>query len=178
MCRPKELRWFYQHGASEIFPDAFTPYRDHIPEAERENLIAAYYQRLTSEDPSIRLAAAKCWTAWEMATSRLIPDDQYLAKADDAPFAEAFARIECHYFVNHIFMPPDTILANIDAIRHIPGIIVQGRYDVVCPPVSAWELHRAWPESELTIVADAGHSVGEPGIAAALVAATDEFAES
>ncbi len=177
MCRPKELRWFYQHGASEIFPDAYAPYRDHIPEAERENLMAAYYKRLTSDDAEVRLAAATRWTAWEMATSRLIPDNQYLARAEDAPFAEAFARIECHYFMNHIFMEEDTILKNIDAIRHIPGVIVQGRYDVVCPPVSAWELHQAWPESELTMVADAGHSVGEPGIAAALIAATDRFAD-
>ena len=176
MCRPKELQWFYQHGASEIFPDAFEPYRTHIPADERGDLMTAYYKRLTSDDAEVRMAAAKCWTAWEMATSRLIPDDQYLAKAEDAPFAEAFARIECHYFMNKIFMEPDTILKNIDRIRLIPGVIVQGRYDVVCPPTSAWELHQAWPESQLTMIADAGHSMGEQGIAAALVAATDRFA--
>jgi proline iminopeptidase len=176
LCRSKELQWFYQHGASEMFPDAFAPYREHIPKDEQHDLISAYYKRLTSDDETTRIEAAKQWTGWEMATSKLIPDADYLKKADDAHFALAFARIECHYFINHIFLEENVILNNIEKIQDIPGIIVQGRYDVVCPPVSAWDLHQAWSKSELLMIADAGHSVGEFGIAQALVAATDRFA--
>lgn len=177
LCRKKELQWFYQHGASEIFPDAFAPYRDHIPKIEQHDLIQAYYKRLTSEDEVTRLNAATQWTRWEMATSKLIPDEDYLQKAQDAHFALAFARIECHYFTNNIFLEDNVILNHIEALQNIPGVIVQGRYDVVCPPVSAWDLHQAWPASKLVMVGDAGHSVGEPGIARALVAATDQFAD-
>lgn len=178
MCRRKELRWFYQRGASEIFPDVFEAYRDHIPETEQEDLMTAYYKRLTSEDPEVRLAAAKQWSAWEMATSRLLPDEDYVAKADDADFALAFARIESHYFVNNIFLEDDFIMKNVHKIEHIPGVIVQGRYDIVCPPVSAWELHKAWPLSQLEMIPDAGHSIVELGIAQALVKATDAYANS
>ncbi len=177
MCRKKELQWFYQSGASEIFPDAFSVYREFIPKDEQGDLIRAYYARLTSSDEQTRLEAARHWTGWEMATSKLIPDEEYLKKAEDAQFALAFARIECHYFVNNIFLEDDVILKNIHAIENIPGVIIQGRYDVVCPPISAWELHRAWPKSELTIVPDAGHSMAEVGIARELVSATNSFAE-
>jgi proline iminopeptidase len=173
MCRKSELHWFYQDGASHIFPDAFEPYRTHIPEAERSDLIRAYYARLTSDDVEVRRAAAKEWTRWEMATSRLFPDPEYLEKAEDLDFAVAFARIECHYFINAIFVEEAHILNHVDRLQEIPTVIVQGRYDVVCPTRSAWELHQAMPHSNLVIVPDAGHSMGEVSIARELVAATD-----
>lgn len=173
MCRKSELHWFYQDGASHLFPDAFEPYRNHIPTDEQSDLISAYYKRLTSDDVEVRRAAAKEWTRWEMATSRLFPDPEYLEKADDLDFAVAFARIECHYFINGIFVEEGFILKRAKAIEHIPTVIVQGRYDVVCPPRSAWELHKAMPQSRLVMVPDAGHSMGEVSIARELVAATD-----
>ena len=175
MCRKSELQWFYQQGASHVFPDAFEPYSQHIPVEERHDLITAYYQRLTHEDVEIRRAAAKEWTRWEMATSRLFPDPEYLDKAEDLDFAVAFARIECHYFINGIFVEDGHILNNVEKIKHIPTTIVQGRYDMVCPTISAWELHKALPESKLIIVPDAGHSMGEPSIARELVNATDNI---
>ncbi len=175
MCRKSELHWFYQEGASHVFPDAFEPYSTHIPESERHELINAYYRRLTDENVDIRRAAAKQWTRWEMATSRLLPDDEYLEKADDLDFAVAFARIECHYFINGIFVEDGHILNNAAKISNIPTTIVQGRYDMVCPTISAWQLHKALPESKLIIVKDAGHSMGETGIARELVNATDSL---
>tara|TARA_B100000963_G_scaffold176903_1_gene153856 strand:+ start:267 stop:1229 length:963 start_codon:yes stop_codon:yes gene_type:complete len=173
MCRKSELHWFYQDGASHLFPDAFEPYRNHIPTEEQNDLISAYYKRLTSDDVEVRRAAAKEWTRWEMATSRLFPDPEYLEKADDLDFAVAFARIECHYFINGIFVEEGFILKRAKTIEHIPTVIVQGRYDVVCPPRSAWELHKAMPQSRLVMVPDAGHSMGEVSIARELVMATD-----
>jgi len=175
MCRRSELLFFYQNGASHIFPDKFQPYRDHIPEAERGDLIQAYYKRLTSEDGDTRRAAAREWTLWEMGTSKLLPDTKYMDKADNLDFAAAFARIECHYFVNKIFLEEAFILKNVDKILNIPVDIVQGRYDVVCPATSAWELHQALPQSKLVIVPDAGHSMGEVGIAKQLVDITNKY---
>ena len=175
MCRKSELHWFYQDGASHIFPDAFDAYRDHIPIEEQNDLIQAYYKRLTDENVEIRRAAAREWTRWEMATSRLFPDPEYLDKAEDLDFAVAFARIECHYFINSIFVEEAYILKNIEQVSHIPTVIVQGRYDVVCPAKSAWELHKAMKTSQLIIVPDAGHSMGEVGIARELVSATDRI---
>jgi len=174
MCRKSELHWFYQDGASHIFPDAFEPYRGHIPPEEQHDLITAYHRRLTSDNAEIRRAAAKQWTLWEMATSYLFPKQDTIEKADDLDFAVAFARIECHYFLNGIFLEEGYILNNVTQISHIPCVIVQGRYDVVCPARSAWELHQALPLSKLRIVADAGHSMGEVGIARELILATDE----
>ena len=173
MCRKSELHWFYQDGASHIFPDAFDHYRDHIPKDEQGNLIEAYYSRLTDSDVDVRRSAAREWTRWEMATSRLFPDPEYLDKAEDLDFAVAFARIECHYFINAIFVEEAYILNHASKIMDIPTTIVQGRYDVVCPPKSAWELHKALPRSDLIIVPDAGHSMGEVSIARELVKATD-----
>lgn len=173
MCRKSELHWFYQDGASHIFPDAFDHYRDHIPKDEQGNLIEAYYSRLTDSDVDVRRSAAREWTRWEMATSRLFPDSEYLDKAEDLDFAVAFARIECHYFINSIFVEEAYILNHASKIIDIPTTIVQGRYDVVCPPKSAWELHKALPRSDLIIVPDAGHSMGEVSIARELVKATD-----
>ncbi|WP_121969563.1 prolyl aminopeptidase [Leptolyngbya sp. BC1307] len=178
MLRAKEIRWFYQSGASYIFPDAWEGYLAPIPPAERDDLVAAYYKRLTSDDAQIRQSAASAWSIWEASTSKLIPDTDLIERFGRDRFAEAFARIECHYFVNGgFFTEADQLLKNIDRIRQIPAVIVQGRYDVVCPMASAWELHRAWPEAELTIVAAAGHSATEPEITSALLAATDRFAD-
>ena len=178
MLRPKELQWFYQEGASYIFPDAFEHYLAPIPEDERGDLMAAYYKRLTSDDPAVRTEAARAWSVWEGSTSKLRPDPKLIERTGTDDFAVAFARIECHYFVNGgFFDDPEQLLENVDTIRNIPAFIVQGRYDVVCPMISAWELHRAWPEAQFEIVGDAGHSATEPGIVDQLVRATDRFAD-
>jgi len=176
MLRPKELRWFYQEGASAIFPDTWERYLAAIPEGERDDLIRAYYARLTHDDPDVRLAAAQAWSVWEASTSFLLQSRDYMTHAGKDEFALAFARIECHYFVNGgFFEVPDQLLRDVGKIRHIPAVIAQGRYDVVCPMMSAWELHRAWPEAELNVVPDAGHSAYEPGIVDVLIGATDRF---
>ncbi len=176
MLRRKELRWFYQEGTSFIFPDAWEHYLAPIPPAERGDMISAYYKRLTSADAAVRLQAARAWSIWEAATSFLTQDPLHIARAGEDAFAEAFARIECHYFINKgFFTSDDQLLAGVERIRRIPAIIVQGRYDVVCPMVSAWELHRAWPEAALHIVPDAGHSSMEAGIIDQLVRATGHF---
>ncbi len=177
LLRRKELLWFYQHGTSEIYPDAWEDFIAPIPEAERGDMMKAYYKRLTSDDERTRLEAARAWSIWEASTSRLRRDPNLMEKFGDPRMAEAFARIECHYFVNRgFFDSDDQLLRNIGRIRHLPGVIVQGRYDVVCPAVSAWDLHRAWPEAELKIIPESGHSMLEPGTAVALIEATDRFA--
>jgi proline iminopeptidase len=177
LLRPSELLWFYQEGASHLFPDAWEKYLEPIPKRERGNLMKAYYKRLTSWSRKVRLDAARAWSIWEASTSRLIPDEKQIRKAGRARFAEAFARIECHYFVNRGFMKSNRqLLDNVDRIRHIPAVIVQGRYDVVCPMRSAWDLHRAWPEAKLITVPDAGHAISEPGIRTALVEETGRMA--
>jgi proline iminopeptidase len=177
MLRRAELLWFYQEGASWIFPDAWEEFLRPIPLAERGDLMSAYYRRLTSDDASVRNTAARAWALWEGGTSRLHLDPDYLTRFGQDKFAEAFARIEAHYFVHGGFLRSDTqLLDDVDKIAHIPGVIVQGRYDVVCPAASAWALHKRWPKSKLTIVPDAGHSMKEPGILSALVQATDDFA--
>ncbi len=177
LLRPKELQWFYQSGASYLFPDAWENYLAPIPLAEQGDLIAAYYRQLTSLDPAIRTTAARAWSVWEASTSKLLVDPGLQQRLGEAHFAEAFARIECHYFVNKGFLATeDQLLQNCGQIRHLPIVIVQGRYDVVCPMVSAWELHQALPESELIVVPDAGHSMTEPGICGALIEASDRFA--
>lgn len=176
MLQRSELIWFYQHGASHIFPDAWDSYLEAIPEVEHGDLISAYYRRLTSDDEAVRNAAARAWSVWEGSTSYLVQNPDHIAHAGEDDFAVAFARIECHFFVNGGFFEVDgQILRDIDRIRHIPGVIVQGRYDVVCPMRSAWDLHKAWPESELHVVANAGHSANEVGIVDQLVRATDRF---
>ncbi|HXG27334.1 MAG TPA: prolyl aminopeptidase, partial [Nevskiales bacterium] len=176
LLRPFELRWFYQEGCSYLFPDAWQHYLAPIPEAERGDLIAAYHRRLTGADAAARLRAARAWSQWEAATSKLLPDPQMVQNWGEDRFAEAIARIECHYFVNRgFFTHPDQLLDGVARIRSIPAVIVQGRYDVVCPLVSAWDLHRCWPEAELQIIPDAGHAASEPGIVDALVRATDRF---
>ena len=177
LLRQKELRWFYQEGASYIFPDAWEEYLKPIPPDDRADLITAYYQRLTSADRTVRLEAARAWSIWEGSTSKLIPDVGLQQRFGDSSFADAFARIECHYFVNKgFFETEDQLLKNCDRIRHLPIVIVQGRYDVVCPMISAWELHQALPDAEFRVIPDAGHSMTEPGIRSALIEASDRFA--
>ena len=178
MLRSKEIRWFYQEGASNIYPDAWQKYLQPIPPAEQHDLLSAYYQRLNSKDRKIRLEAAIAWSVWEASTSKLIPSVQTQQRFGEAKFAEAFARIECHYFVNKGFLRTENqLLENIECIRHLPGVIVQGRYDVVCPMITAWELHQVWQEAEFIVIPDAGHSVSEPGIKTALIEASDRFAD-
>lgn len=177
LLRQKELHWFYQEGTSYLFPDAWERYLAPIPPEERHDLLQAYYRRLTSPDLAVRQSAAKAWSVWEASTSKLLPDENLMAQFGTTEFADAFARIECHYFVNQgFFETEDQLLRQVDRIRHIPAVIVQGRYDVVCPMISAWELHQVWPEAEFIVVPDAGHSMTEPGIRSALIAATDRLA--
>ncbi len=174
--RRQEIEWFYQRGASALFPDAWEQYLAVIPDAERGDLMRAYHARLTSGSSVTQLRAAKAWSRWEAATSHLYVDAAQLDAFGADAFALAFARIEAHYFVNAGFFESDSyLLDNVGKIRHLPGVIVQGRYDVVCPMETAWALHRLWPEADLVVVSDAGHAGFEPGIARALVAATDRF---
>lgn len=177
--RREELHWFYQEGASWLFPDAWEGYLEPIPEAERGNLIAAYHKRLTGDDRAEQLRAAKAWSLWEGGTVSLMPSPERMATFSSDGFALAFARIECHYFVNGgFFERDDQLIANVDRIRHIPAVIVQGRYDVCTPVKTAWELHKAWPEADFRLIDDAGHAASEPGIISELVLATDRFARS
>ena len=178
LLRRKEIDWFYQEGASILFPDAWEHYLAHIPEAERGDLVAAYHRRLTSDDPAVRARGRRRSGASGRARRRkLLPDAAFTGHYEEDEFALAFARIERHYFVNRgFFEVDDQLLRDVGRIRHIPGVIVQGRYDVVCPMVSAWALHRAWPEADFIITPDAGHSAFEPPNSRALVAATDRFA--
>jgi proline iminopeptidase len=176
--RRAELLWFYQEGASWIFPDAWEGYLAPIPERERGDLIAAYYRRLTGPNPSEQLRAAKAWSAWEGGVVSLIPSQERIDSFSADAFAIAFARIECHYFVNGGFFDrDDQIIADIGKVRGIPAVIVQGRYDVCTPMKTAWDLHKAWPEAEFVVVGDAGHAASEPGIIDALVRATNAFAD-
>ena len=177
MLRRREIDWFYQDGASRIFPDAWRHYLAAIPPEEHHDLIQAYYRRLNSGDAAVRLAAARAWSIWEGNTSKLYPDAEFAAGFGNEHFARAFARIESHYVVNRgFFERDDQLLANVGTIRHIPAVIVHGRYDVVCPLANAYDLHEAWPEAELRIIPDAGHSALEPGTRTALLNATDRFA--
>ena len=179
LLRPAEIAWFYQQGASDLYPDAWEPYWNFIPAAERDDMVHAYYRRLTGPDPQVALEAARRWSVWEGSTSHLLASASTVERFGADHFALAFARIEAHYFVNQAFMAePNQILRDVGRLRQIPAVIVQGRYDVVCPMRSAWDLHRAWPEAELSIVPDAGHSAFEPGIVHELITATDKFALS
>lgn len=177
MLRRWELEWFYQSGADALFPDAWDDYLAAIPEVERGDLMSAYYRRLTSADPQVQLEAARAWSVWEARTSFLYQDPRHIEASAGDQFALAFARVECHYFVHGGFFDrDDQLLANAYRLRGIPAVIVQGRYDVVCPLRSAWDLKQAWPEADLRIVADAGHSAFEPGNAHELILATDRYA--
>ena len=177
MLRPEELSWFYQEGASRLFPDHWQDFIAPIPEAERDDLIAAHHRRLTGDNREAMLDSARAWSVWEGVTSNLLVSEAAVGRFQADDFALAMARIESHYFVNGGFTEsPRQLLDNVDRVRGIPGVIVQGRYDVVCPPQTAWDLHRAWPEADFRLVPDAGHSAFEPGIVHELVTATDRFA--
>lgn len=174
--RKEEVQWYYQEGASWQFPDKWEQFIAPIPPQERHDLVGAYRRRLTGTDEVAKLEAAKAWSVWEGSTVKLLPDPALAIAHEDAEFAIAFARIENHYFTNNGFFEDGQLLRNATRLRNIPGVIVQGRYDVCCPPKTAWELHRAWPEAELHIVEDAGHAYSEPGILHSLIQATDKFA--
>jgi proline iminopeptidase len=178
LCRPREIDWFYQEGgASRIFPDHWRDFAAVIPEEERGNMIAAYYKRLTGENELARMAAAKAWAKWEGQTSTLLPSNSVVSTFTEPFMAVSLSRIECHYFMNNSFLEPNQILKNAHRLADIPGVIVQGRYDIVCPMESAWELHKAWPDAQMHIIPDAGHSATEAGIVDALVRATRQFAD-
>jgi proline iminopeptidase len=175
--RRSELEWFYQEGSSWIFPDAFEDYVSVIPEAERGDMIDAYHRRLTHADPAVQLEAARAWSAWEGKTLSLFPDADRVRRFSEDHYALAFARIECHYFVNRgFFSADDQLIADAHRLSVIPGVIVHGRYDVVTPVKIAYDLSRAWPGARLRVVPDAGHAMTEPGIVHELVAATKAFA--
>jgi proline iminopeptidase len=176
LCRPWEIRWFYQEGANRLYPDYWQEFMAPIPEAERGDLLRAHYKRLTGPDEIARMHSAKAWSLWEGRTLTLVPNTHIIEFFGSPHVALALARIEAHYFVHDTFLAPDQILANAARLRGIPGVIVHGRYDVVCPLQNAWDLSRVWPDARLEIVADAGHSAAEPGITGALVKAAAEMA--
>jgi len=176
MLRKKEIDWFYQQGCSFIYPDAWEKYLSPIPEKEQHNLVKAYYKRLTSQNKDVRINAARAWSIWEASTSKLIQTEKALHSFDDDSVAEAFARIECHYFINKgFFENEDWILNNVNKISDKPIEIVQGRYDVVCPMTSAWDLHKRLPNASFHIIQDAGHSMLENGIQEKLIEITDKI---
>lgn len=175
LCTRREIQWFYQHGASRLFPDHWQDFIKPIPVHEREDMVSAYYKRLTGSDEIARMAAAKAWSAWEGHCLSLLPAPAAVAQLSDPHRALSLARIESHYFINDGFLEPDQIFKGMSAVRHVPGVIVQGRYDVICPMESAWRLQQAWPAASLQIISDAGHAATEPGIVDALVRATDGF---
>lgn len=175
--RKSEIDWFYQTGADQIFPDAWEDYLSVIPAEERGDLVAAYYRRLTGPDDAERQKAARAWSLWEGVTLSLLPNPLREKAFAADHYAAAMAAIECHYFVNGAFFDHDGwIIANAGRLREIPAVLIQGRYDVCTPARTAWDLHRAWPEAQLVMVPDAGHTGTEPGIADAMVRATDGFA--
>lgn len=174
--RRSELRWLYQDGASHVFPDAWEDFLAPVPEAGREDMMGSYMQLLTSGDSDREREAARAWSVWEGSILSLFPDPGRMERFACDAFARAFARIECHYFVNGGFFSRDgQLIDNIDRCRHIPAVIVQGRYDICTPARTAWDLHRAWPEADFRLVPDAGHTALEPGNIHELVGATDGF---
>ena len=176
LCRPQDLAWFYQEGARRLFPDYWQDFLSPIPLEERDDLMQAFYRRLTGNDQIAQMHAAKAWSCWEGRTATLRPNHNVVERFADAHRALSMARIECHYFVNQAFLEPDQLLRDMPKIAHLPGIIVHGRYDAICPLDNAWALHQAWPNSELQIIRDAGHSAAELGITDALIRATGEIA--
>ncbi len=172
-----ELEWYYQAGASLLFPDKWERFLAPIPEGERGDLISAYRRRLTDPDRDVRIAAALAWSRWEGETITLLPDPLIAAEMTKDDFALAFARIENHYFVHGGWLGEGQLIANAGVLKGMPGLIVHGRYDIACPAQNAWDLHRAWPEAEFHLVEGAGHAYSEPGILHRLINATDRFAD-
>ncbi len=174
LCRASEIDWFL-YGVKAIFPEPWRAFAGVIPEAERGELLRAYYKRLTDPDPAVNRPAARAWSVYEASCSTLMPNPALVADFASERVAFGLARIEAHYFLNDIFLPVNFLLDNVGRLRNVPATIVQGRYDIVCPPFSADDLHRAWPEAAYEVVPDAGHSAFEPGIRSRLVAATEKF---
>lgn len=179
LFRKKDIDWFYRDGTRQLFPDLWEEFVAPIPESERGDIVAAYYRRLTGTDEAEKIAAAKAWCLWENRTITLSPDDSLASEVNNIGFAMAFARIEAHYFVSGGFMGRENqLLEDCSLIRHIPTVIIHGRYDAICPCANAWDLKQALPQAELKIVPASGHSAFEPGITSALVTATDKFLEA
>jgi proline iminopeptidase len=176
LMQPAEIDWFL-YGMKTVFPEAWERFVGFLPEAERSDLLAAYSRRLNDPDPAVRVPAARSWSVYEGSCSTLLPNPEVLSTSGEERHAVGLARIEAHYFSNNLFEPHDKLLRNIGKIRHIPAVIVQGRYDMVCPIATANALHKAWPEAEYIVVPDAGHSALEPGIRSALIDATNRFAD-
>ena len=174
-CSQDEFYWLYQRGASEVFPEYFEEFESLVPEHERHDNLQSYARMFRSPDESMRHAALRAWSIWEGRCSKHDPDPELIEKYSQPDFAGAFSSIEVHYFVNQCWLEPDQLLRDVSRIRHIPCTIVHGRYDMVCPVKYAWLLHKAWPESKLVIMPDAGHSAMEISIARALIEATNEF---
>lgn len=177
--RRSEVEWFYQEGASHVYPDFWEDYVAPIPEDERGDMMAAYHKRLTGDDEAAQIECARAWTTWEKSTAFLWPDPDPLTDVDPEHFALAFARIESHYFMNGgFFDSDDQLIQNVDKIRHIPAVLIQGRYDMCTPMRTAWDIHKAWPEADFYLVGDAGHAGSEPGNVHELIRATDRFAHN
>ncbi|MFQ5784635.1 MAG: prolyl aminopeptidase [Alphaproteobacteria bacterium] len=174
LCRRQEIDWFL-YGMRTVFPEEWARFSGFLPAAERDDLLAAYHRRLTDPDPAVHMPAAHAWSRYEGACSTLLPNAKVVSEFGQDVMALGLARIEAHYFTNDIFLPPDSLLAGVERLRGIPAVIVQGRYDMVCPIATADELHRAWPEAGYHVIDDAGHSAMEPGIRAALVRAMEGF---
>jgi proline iminopeptidase len=174
--RRSELLWYYQEGASWIFPDKWEGFLAPIQEEERGDLMAAYRKRLIDPDPAVQAKAARAWSLWEGETITLLHNQEYSDIFGDEHYAIAFARIENHYFVNEGWFEEGQLIRNAHRLKGIPGVIIQGRYDMATPPKTAWDLHKAWPEAQFIMVPDAGHAVSEPGITHHLIEATDAFA--
>jgi proline iminopeptidase len=177
LCRPEDIQWFYQYGASRVFPDYWQDFLAQIPEQEQSDLVSAYYRRLTSANELEQIQAAKAWSIWEGRCATLHPNPRVVEHFGHPHVAIALARIECHYFMNQSFLQPDQIIRNAGRLKDIPGIIIHGRYDMVCPLDNALALSHAWPEAELRIIRDAGHSASEPAIVDALMRGVDEVVE-
>jgi proline iminopeptidase len=176
LMQPSEINWFL-YGMRTVFPEAWERFANFVPEEERGDLLTAYARRLNDPDPAIRVPAARSWSVYEGSCSTLMPNPEVLSTSGEERHAVGLARIEAHFFVHSLFEPHDALLRDLDAVRKIPAVIVQGRYDMVCPIVSADALHKAWPEAEYIVVPDAGHSALEPGIRSALIDATNRFAD-
>ena len=174
LCRRSEIEWFL-YGLRTVYPEPWEKLANFLPAAEREDLLSAFHRRLVDPDPAVHMPAARAWSVYEGSCSTLLPSPDTVAYFAEDVVALGLARIEAHYFVNDIFLPPNFLLEHVSRLHAIPGVIVQGRYDMVCPLVSAHELARAWPQARYRVVADAGHSAWEPGIRAALVEATESF---
>ena len=175
LCRRRDIQWFYQEGAGRIHPELWEAYIRVIPPHDRHDLVAAFYRRLTSDDPGVQREAARAWSAWEGSTSNLVTKPEVLEHFAQEATALSLARIECHYFMHDSFLRDNQVLDDAHRLNGIPGVIVHGRYDVVCPVEQAWALHRAWPEAEFRVAPRSGHSAAEPEIIDALVRATRKF---